>query len=280
MGSQARNAIMKRENFVQTQAQRRERRRRGCGDERLLGPLSLCAIEAGWVELWHRSRQIATTSSPLQTVLSSSSGRHLKGQGCLGRKNLTFGNGNSPPSAMAGPVESARYLSTEESSGSRTVAAAWTAGEHSLFEGKGHVMRNFQRTAKVAVGLLGLALSYSAAACCPDVGHSPAAATTGLGASRPSATDLSAVSTLHVYTFERDGIRYLQVNGPSGDVRTAIGWIDGTRWVMPVGIDADRTTILAAGSRPSGTVVYEGDGMTVLLQTLPRGNSWLIVPKN
>ena len=83
-----------------------------------------------------------------------------------------------------------------------------------------------------------------------------------------------------MYTFERDGIRYLQVNGPSGDVRTAIGWIDGTRWVMPVGIDADRTTILAAGSRPSGTVVYEGDGMTVLLQTLPRGNSWLIVPKN
>lgn len=72
-------------------------------------------------------------------------------------------------------------------------------------------MRNFQRTAKVAVGLLGLALSYSAAACCPDVGHSPAAATTGLGASRPSATDLSAVSTLRVYTFERDGIRYLQV---------------------------------------------------------------------
>lgn len=141
-------------------------------------------------------------------------------------------------------------------------------------------MRNFQRTAKVAVGLLGLALSYSAAACCPDVGHSPAAATTGLGASRPSATDLSAVSTLHVYTFERDGIRYLQVNGPSGDVRTAIGWIDGTRWVMPVGIDADRTTILAADSRPSGTVVYEGDGMTVLLQTLPLGNSWLIVPKN
>ncbi|MEE5091721.1 hypothetical protein V2H26_17185 [Xanthomonas euvesicatoria] len=140
-------------------------------------------------------------------------------------------------------------------------------------------MRYLQCATTMAMGLMGLALSCDAAACCPDVGHITAAATTGLGASRPAAVDLSAVATLHVYTFERDGIRYLQVNDPTGDVRTAIGWIEGTYWTMPIGIDAYRTKILAARSRANGTVVYDGDDLTVLLQTLPSGNAWLVVPK-
>ncbi|WP_192820361.1 hypothetical protein, partial [Xanthomonas oryzae] len=97
--------------------------------------------------------------------------------------------------------------------------------------------------------------------------------------SRPATADLSAVATLHAYAFERDGIRYLQVNDPTGDVRTAIGWIEGTYWVMPIGIDADRTRILAAGSRVGGTVVYDSDRLTLVLQRLPSGNTWLIVPK-
>ncbi|PPT92960.1 hypothetical protein XthCFBP4691_01890 [Xanthomonas theicola] len=71
----------------------------------------------------------------------------------------------------------------------------------------------------------------------------------------------------------------MQINDATGDVRTAIGWIDGTRWVMPIGSDADRTTILPAGSRADGTTVYNGDGITVLLQTLPQGRTWLVVPK-
>ncbi|QBH01367.1 hypothetical protein [Xanthomonas oryzae] len=141
------------------------------------------------------------------------------------------------------------------------------------------MMRYIHHATAMALGLMGLAASPGAAACCPGVGHITAAATTGLGASRPATADLSAVATLHAYAFERDGIRYLQVNDPTGDVRTAIGWIEGTYWVMPIGIDADRTRILAAGSRVGGTVVYDSDRLTLILQRLPSGNTWLIVPK-
>ncbi|APP82738.1 hypothetical protein BI312_24210 (plasmid) [Xanthomonas citri pv. citri] len=130
--------------------------------------------------------------------------------------------------------------------------------------------------AKVVFGLMALALMQNAAACCPDVGHSPNTAATGLGTSRPAAPDLSAVGSVKVYAFERDGIRYLQVNGPTGVVRTAIGWIDNVAWVMPIGVDADRTKILAPGSVSAGVVVYQGERMTVLLVS---DNNWVIVPK-
>ncbi|WJM76721.1 hypothetical protein QTJ10_00795 [Xanthomonas hortorum pv. vitians] len=137
-------------------------------------------------------------------------------------------------------------------------------------------MRYFKPAAKVAISIIALTLMQNASACCPDVGHSPNTAATGLGTSRPAAADLSAVGSVKVYAFERDGIRYLQVNGPTGIVRTAIGWIDSVVWVMPIGVDADRTKILAPGTMPTGLIVYQGERMTVFL--LP-DNNWVVVPK-
>ncbi|WP_152667132.1 hypothetical protein [Xanthomonas perforans] len=137
-------------------------------------------------------------------------------------------------------------------------------------------MRYMQATAKVVIGFIALILTQDAAACCPDVGHSPKAAVTGLGTSRPGATNLSAVGNAKVYAFERDGIRYLQVNDSTGVVRTAIGLIDKVVWVMPIGVDADRTKILNPGSTSGGIAVYDGETVAVFL--LPN-NNWIVVPK-
>ncbi|MBD5054750.1 hypothetical protein VWT76_15830 [Xanthomonas citri pv. citri] len=137
-------------------------------------------------------------------------------------------------------------------------------------------MRYMHSTAKVFIGFMALTLMHSAAACCPDVGHTPNTAATGLGTSHPAATDLSAVSNAKVFAFERDGIRYLQVNDSMGLVRTAIGWIDNVVWVMPIGMDADRTKVLKPGSISAGILIYDGETVAVFL--LPN-NNWIIVPK-
>ncbi|KAF1008682.1 MAG: hypothetical protein GAK28_01110 [Luteibacter sp.] len=52
-------------------------------------------------------------------------------------------------------------------------------------------------------------------------------ATTGLGSSWPNATDVSASPQYHVYRFERDGIRYIQINDATGTVRGAVAYIGG-----------------------------------------------------
>lgn len=88
--------------------------------------------------------------------------------------------------------------------------------------------------------------------------------------------DLSAVSNAKVFAFERDGIRYLQVNDSTGQVRTAIGWIDNVVWVMPIGVDADRTKILKPGSMPAGILIYDGDTVAVFLLS---NNNWIVIPK-
>jgi len=133
---------------------------------------------------------------------------------------------------------------------------------------------------KLAAATLTL-LTGSAAACCPDIGHIIGPASTGLGSSYPQARNLSLSDTTRVYVFQREGVSYLQVNDLSGQARTAIGWVANTRWVMPIGVDADRTTILPVGSPvPADTLlVYEADDVTVRLQKAPGGDLWLIVPK-
>ncbi|UNW12914.1 hypothetical protein MP631_02395 [Xanthomonas phaseoli pv. phaseoli] len=145
-----------------------------------------------------------------------------------------------------------------------------------LSRGRDTEMRHMHSTAKVLIGFMALTLMQTAAACCPDVGHTPNTAVTGLGTSRPAAMDLSAVSNAKVFAFERDGIRYLQVNDSTGQVRTAIGWIDNVVWVMPIGVDADRTKILKPGSMPAGILIYDGDTVAVFLLS---NNNWIVIPK-
>lgn len=107
----------------------------------------------------------------------------------------------------------------------------------------------------------------AAAKCgCPDDGHGAPKMAFGLGEAFPQAPDLAADPGWQVYEFERDGIRYVQINDASGTVRAAVGRIDDTLWVMPIGTDADRV-LLPDANRPIGqgaVLVDTGDLRVVL----------------
>lgn len=126
------------------------------------------------------------------------------------------------------------------------------------------------------VGFLACA-GQAAAQCCPSGGTNPAPkATTGLGEASPAATDLSVDPAWKVYQFERDGITYLQVNDFERRVRSAVGRVGDTVWVMPVGVDADRVSI-ATGST-IGAVVYNSEDFVVRVVKGTDNISWIIVP--
>lgn len=112
--------------------------------------------------------------------------------------------------------------------------------------------------------LLGLpSLSW---ACCPSDGHTAPKAATGLGASHPPSVDLVSDPQWQVYEFERDGIRYLQINDASGQVHAAVGRIADTFWVMPIGNDADRVSVSDNALLPGRQrVLYRGRDVEVVL---------------
>lgn len=64
----------------------------------------------------------------------------------------------------------------------------------------------------------------------------------GLGQSWPNVADISSSSHWHVYAFERDGIRYIQVNDLNGTVRAALATANGELLVLPIGTDADHVS--------------------------------------
>jgi hypothetical protein len=138
--------------------------------------------------------------------------------------------------------------------------------------------QSFNALTLSAAGLLSIGLTASlpaAAKCgCPDDGHgapappppsttaSPRSSTsvTGLGEAFPRAADLAPHPAWQVYAFERDGIRYVQINDAKGTVRAAVGRIDDTFWVMPIGTDADRVSV-------SGSAGLERQQSIVLLRS-------------
>jgi hypothetical protein len=134
-----------------------------------------------------------------------------------------------------------------------------------------------------ALGLLASTLIASqvvSAKCgCPDDGNWTPAAARGLGQSFPQAADLAADPAWQVYEFERDGVRYVQVNDQSGNVRAAAGRIGGTFWVMPIGADADRVAV-PGDAKPAGNprVLYRGGDVEVVLYEDGVRQRWLIRP--
>ena len=81
-------------------------------------------------------------------------------------------------------------------------------------------------------------------------------ATSGLGQAWPNAPDVSASPRWHVYVFERDGVRFVQVNDANGRVLGAFATAGGQFLVLPMGTGAN-LSIAAAGSTPTaGEVVY------------------------
>lgn len=131
----------------------------------------------------------------------------------------------------------------------------------------------------LACAFIGYAVSSDASAkCgCPSDWNGAPQAATGLGQSSPNAADLAPDPAWQVYAFERDGIRYTQVNDQNGTVRAAAGQIGGTFWVMPIGTDADRVAV-PGDAVPAGqarVLTQSGEVEVVLYQDGSRQH-WLI----
>jgi hypothetical protein len=114
---------------------------------------------------------------------------------------------------------------------------------------------------------------------CPSDGGDKPSAVTGLGESMPKASNLSRDPEWQVYEFERDGIRYLQINDHTSRARAAIGQIGTTAWVLPIGRDADRVSIQAnASAAIAGRVVYWDDKVEVVHSRQSNQDLWIVSP--
>jgi hypothetical protein len=140
---------------------------------------------------------------------------------------------------------------------------------------------NMTKIAVLASGALlcsALSMSAHAQTCCPTGGGGPIARQ-GLGESAPAATDLSSNATVSIYQFERGGVTYLQINDANGQVRGAIGRIENTAWVTPMGKDVDRVSIVETLDQSRGTVVYDARYFTVQRASTNSGDAWTVTIK-
>ncbi len=91
----------------------------------------------------------------------------------------------------------------------------------------------------------------------------------GLGQSWPNATDVSSSPRWHVYVFERNGVRYVQVNDLNGKVRAAFATSGGNFLALPLGSDATRLATpeepLVATGLTQGDIVYQDVTTRVLV---------------
>lgn len=110
-------------------------------------------------------------------------------------------------------------------------------------------------------------------------GRDKPAAVTGLGESLPMTPDLSGDPQWQVYAFERDGIRYLQINDGANVARAAIGQIGTTAWVLPIGHDADRVLIQSGTQSPTtGRIVYRDEKFEVVHYRQSNQDRWIVRP--
>ena len=97
----------------------------------------------------------------------------------------------------------------------------------------------------------------------------------GLGQSWPNAQDVSSSPRWHVYVFERNGIRYVQINDLNGNVRAAFAAQGGSFLVLPIGTDASRVATpqdpQPAPANTQGEIVYQDNDVRV--QVTPQANS-------
>lgn len=130
------------------------------------------------------------------------------------------------------------------------------------------------------VVLLGAAMAspLASAQCgCPSDKNGTPKAPFGLGQAFPAAPDMAPNPEWQVYEFERDGVRYLQVNDRFGTVRAAVGRIDGTFWVLPIGVDADRVAV-PGDADPAGrsvTTIFRSDDLQILRYVSGSHDRWL-----
>mgnify|MGYP001058030533 CR=1 FL=1 len=90
---------------------------------------------------------------------------------------------------------------------------------------------------------------------------------TGLGQSWPNATDVSASPHYHVYVFNKDGIRYFQINDLNGNVRAAVAVANGVVLTLPIGLDAAEVTHSTAPQTSNGSETVYSDKSVTLTAT-------------
>lgn len=97
----------------------------------------------------------------------------------------------------------------------------------------------------------------------------------GLGQAWPNAQDVSSSPRWHVYVFERDGIRYVQINDLNGNVRAAFATQGGTFLVLPIGSDAANVATpqdpQPAPENTQGEVVYRDSDVQLQVTPQPTG---------
>ncbi len=140
-----------------------------------------------------------------------------------------------------------------------------------------HMPRTHFLSIAVLLGAAAASPLASAQCGCPSDKNGTPKAPFGLGLPFPAAPDMAPNPAWQVYEFERDGIRYLQVNDRYGIVRVAVGHIDGTFWVLPIGTDADRVAV-AGDAVPAGTptTLYRSGELQVVLYKNGNEDRWLV----
>jgi hypothetical protein len=111
-----------------------------------------------------------------------------------------------------------------------------------------------------------------------SAGVSAAPPQSGLGQQWPIASNVSSNPSWHVYVFEREGVRYVQINDIAGNVHAAFGTANDQYLVLPMGLDAARVYVVAPNSVPAnGVVVYQDAATQVISATDGTGAStWML----
>jgi hypothetical protein len=108
----------------------------------------------------------------------------------------------------------------------------------------------------------------------------PAANTdSDLGQAWPRAQDVSRSPHWHVYVFDKQGIRYIQINDLNGRVRAAFATAGGELFVLPMGTDAahvhaareTRTASTTTVQPSSSETIYSDDTLSVEATPLSNG---------
>ncbi|WP_052949862.1 hypothetical protein [Dyella japonica] len=123
----------------------------------------------------------------------------------------------------------------------------------------------------LALGALAMSLTSMGAMAANSVPSS------GLGQSWPNTTDVSASPHWHVYVFQRNGVRYVQINDLNGKVRAAFATASGSFLALPVGSDAARVATpdepLPAAGNTKGDIVYQDSTVKVLVAPQADGST-------
>ncbi|GLQ47016.1 hypothetical protein GCM10007862_20670 [Dyella lipolytica] len=135
-----------------------------------------------------------------------------------------------------------------------------------MFRLVSHVVRK-----TVCVGVIAASLTAI-------VATAQTAPATGLGQSWPNAPDVSVNPHWHAFVFERDGVRYIQINDRNGTVHAVIGRVGDTLFALPVGVDARRVDAAPAlSAETSSQTVYQDDTMTVMAAPQSDGTVQIMV---